>query len=76
MGSLESVAVAASGTVGTARQAEKLEATLIATAALAGVELVKLADGSWIASRWSMVKPLATTEAVQDWLQRVAGAQS
>lgn len=51
-------------------QRRKAEATRIARAALAGVELVRLADGTWIASRWGMVKPLADSE-VDAWLQRV-----
>jgi len=48
----------------------KAEATLTARAALAGVELVRLADGSWIASRWGMVKPLTDAE-VGPWLDRI-----
>ncbi|MFT3816041.1 MAG: hypothetical protein QM750_00175 [Rubrivivax sp.] len=53
-----------------ADQARKAEATLIARAALAGVELVRLADGTWIASRWGVVKPLIDAE-VESWLRRV-----
>lgn len=53
-----------------ADQARKADATLIARAALAGVELVRLADGTWIASRWGMLKPLTDAE-VGPWLQRV-----
>lgn len=49
----------------------KAEATLIARAALAGVELVRLADGSWIVSRWGLVRPLANDADVEAWLQRV-----
>lgn len=49
----------------------KAEATLIARAALAGVELVRLADGSWVVSRWGLVRPLATDADVEAWLQRV-----
>lgn len=49
----------------------KSDATLIARAALAGVELVKLADGTWIASRWGLVRPLATDAEAEAWLARV-----
>jgi hypothetical protein len=55
---------------GAADQARKADATLIARAALAGVELVRLADGTWIASRWGMLKPLTDAE-VGPWLQRI-----
>ncbi len=48
----------------------KADATRIARAALAGIELARLADGSWIASRWGLLKPLAEHE-VDDWLGRV-----
>lgn len=53
-----------------ADQARKVDADRIARAALAGVELVRLADGSWIASRWGMVKPLTDAE-VGPWLDRI-----
>jgi hypothetical protein len=58
-----------------ADQARKADATLIARAALAGVELVRLADGTWIASGWGMLKPLTDAE-VGPWLQRVAGVRT
>lgn len=48
----------------------KADATRISRAALAGIELARLADGSWIASRWGLLKPLAEHE-VDDWLGRV-----
>jgi hypothetical protein len=49
----------------------KADSTLIATAAIAGFELVKLADGTWLAHRWGMFKPLADAQGVQAWLARV-----
>lgn len=55
---------------GVADQARKADATLIARAALASVELVRLADGTWIARRWGMVKPLTDAE-VEPWLRRI-----
>jgi hypothetical protein len=55
------------------RQAEKDDATLIAEFALAGIELVKMADGTWLAQRWGMFRPLPTTEDARAWLARVAG---
>ncbi|MFT3820462.1 MAG: hypothetical protein QM750_23095 [Rubrivivax sp.] len=54
-----------------ADQACKADATLIARAALAGVELVRLADGTWLASKWGMFRPLATDAEAEAWLQRV-----
>jgi hypothetical protein len=51
----------------------KADATLIAEFALAGVELVKLADGTWLAQRWGMFKPLATAQEAMTWLRRVTG---
>jgi hypothetical protein len=54
------------------RLARKALAGLQAEFALAGHELVQLADGSLIVSRWGMVRPLAMDEA-RAWLQRVTG---
>lgn len=51
----------------------KANITLIAKAAMAGVELVKLPDGTWEARRWGMAKPLATIADVESWLTRVGG---
>jgi hypothetical protein len=52
--------------------AEKPDATLVAEFALAGVELVKMGDGTWLASRWGMFKPLANEAEARAWLARVA----
>jgi hypothetical protein len=52
----------------------KADSTLMATAAIAGFELVKLADGTWLAHRWGMFKPLPDAQAVVAWLARVGGA--
>ena len=49
----------------------KSDATLIARAALAGFELVRLADGSWLASRWGMFRDLADYEQVERFLSAV-----
>lgn len=49
----------------------KSDATFIARAALAGFELVKLADGSWLASRWGMFRDLADDQAVERFLSAV-----
>jgi hypothetical protein len=49
----------------------KVEATLIAMAAIAGFELTKLADGSWLAQRWGLLKALPDARAVQAWLAKV-----
>jgi hypothetical protein len=50
---------------------QKQIATLIARAALVGYELVRLADGTFIVSRWSMFRSLDHIAAVEAFLQRV-----
>ena len=52
----------------------KTVATLAARAALAGYELVQLADGTFIASRWGMFRSLDHIAAVEMFLQRVGAA--
>lgn len=49
----------------------KAESTLIARAALAGFELVRLADGSWVATRWDTSRGLADLEEVERFLGAV-----
>ena len=46
-------------------------ATLQARAALAGFELVRLADGTFLVSRWGMAKHLPDAHAVQHFLRQV-----
>lgn len=46
-------------------------ATLQARAALAGFELVRMADGSFVIGRWGMVAPLVDAQAVEAFLKRV-----
>ena len=48
----------------------KRQTDLQACAALAGIALHRLADGSWLACRWSLSKPLADHE-VEAWLAQV-----
>jgi hypothetical protein len=55
---------------------EKAIATLRAQFALAGVELVVMADGSFVASRWGLVKPLADVAAAEAFLQLVRGQKA
>jgi hypothetical protein len=59
-----------------AAQAIKERATLVATFALNGVELVLLADGTWLAQRWGQFKPLADEAEARAWLARVTGKQA
>lgn len=61
------------GAVTGTESAAKADATLVAEFALAGIELVKMGDGTWLASRWGMFKPLATSDEARAWLRRVAG---
>ena len=51
---------------------DKIIATLRARAALAGYELVNLADGSFIISRWGLFRSLDHIAAVETFLARVA----
>lgn len=51
----------------------KAFATLQAEFALAGHELVRLADGSLMVGRWGLSRPLASTEEARAWLSRVTG---
>lgn len=51
----------------------KADSTLVARAALAGFELVKLADGTWLASRWGMFRGLTNDAEVERFLS-VVGA--
>jgi len=55
---------------------DKAVATLIARAAIAGFELVLLADGSFIASRWGMFRNLDHAAAVEAFLRRVEAPRS
>lgn len=53
----------------------KLVATLQAQAALAGYELVQLASGDFIVSRWGMFRNLDHIAAVEAFLKRVGAAE-
>lgn len=55
---------------------DKTDNTLVAEFALAGVELVKMADGTWLAARWGMFKPLANDADARAWLARVQGLRA
>ena len=46
----------------------KIVVTLQAKAAIAGFQLVALADGSFIASKWGLLKPLDGLDAVESFL--------
>jgi hypothetical protein len=49
-------------------------ASLRARAALAGVELHRLASGQWLAARWNLARLLDDNE-VEQWLTRVEGGR-
>lgn len=53
---------------------EKAVATAKARAALAGHELVHLADGTFMIHRWGMFRHLEHLAAVDAFLRRVEGA--
>ena len=58
------------------REEVKRFATVQARAALAGVELVRLADGSLLASKWGMFKSFSDADEVDSWLGRVGGPKA
>jgi hypothetical protein len=49
----------------------KRVATLRARAALAGFELVEMADGSFVIARWTLTRALANLAAVEAFLAQV-----
>lgn len=53
----------------------KGDTTLQARAALAGFELVRLADGSFMVSRWGMFRPLVDELAVLEFLRSVGAPE-
>lgn len=52
----------------------KVFATLQARAALAGFELVRMADGSFVVARWTMTRALVDLFAVERFLEQVGAA--
>jgi hypothetical protein len=58
------------------RLARKALSGLQAEFALAGHQLVQLADGSLLVSRWGLVRPLATTDDARAFLQQVTGRKA
>lgn len=58
-------------TVGDGACTGKDASTLIAQAALAGVELRMLADGRWLVIRWNLTRELADAAAVREFLAQV-----
>lgn len=55
--------------------ADKAVATLVARAALAGLQLVRLGDGSFLVSRWGQFRSLADVAAVEKFLQTVGARE-
>ncbi len=54
----------------------KDDATRVALAALSGHQLRKLADGTWLVSRWNLQRELADDDAVDDFLRAVRSTSS
>lgn len=54
------------------QRTEARHAELVARASRIGVRLQRTANGSWLASRWSLVRELSDLE-VEAWLDRVGG---
>ena len=52
----------------------KAFATLQARAAIAGFELVRMADGSFVVARWTMTRALVDVQAVERFLKQVGAA--
>ena len=51
----------------------KADITRVATAALSGVELVRLADGAWLAQRWGWFRTLASDADLHSFLAKIRG---
>jgi hypothetical protein len=59
----------------TERKADaKIKAGVLANAALLGLKICELADGSFIASHWDFIKPLADLTAAMRFVRRVGPA--
>jgi hypothetical protein len=54
--------------VATGAVLDKVDAGRVARAALAGFELAKMADGTWLASRWGMFRSLSNADEVERFL--------
>jgi hypothetical protein len=54
---------------------DKVDAGRVARAALAGFELAKMADGTWLASRWGVFRGLADDEQVERFLSAVGAPE-
>lgn len=52
----------------------KVFATLQARYAIAGFSLLELADGSLLASRWNLCRPLPDAHAALHFLRKIGGA--
>lgn len=52
----------------------KQKATTLAEAALAGLSVFELADGSFLASRWGWMKPCPDLHAVRSLVTQMKGA--
>ena len=50
---------------------QKAIATATAHAAIAGFELVQMADGSFVVARWTMTRALADLASVEAFLRQV-----
>lgn len=57
--------------IGAPCRAQKLRANVFAHAALAGVAVVELADGSFLATWRGLLKPCADLDAVEDLVRRL-----
>lgn len=54
---------------------DKDDATRVALAAIAGYELRKLVDGTWLICRWNLQRELKDETAVDEFLQRVGAVE-
>lgn len=50
---------------------DKDDATRVARAALAGHQLRKLADGTWLVTKWNLQRELKDDAAVDEFLRQV-----
>ena len=63
-------------TPGTAAPEEKRLATLTARAALAGVALIADSTPRYLVTRWGLTRELDSLDALERWLEQVAGERA
>lgn len=55
------------------RDQDKIKTTVYASAAMVGLEVYELADGSFIVSRWGFIRPVADLAGVMRMVRQMGG---